>query len=184
MFPLNRMILVACMVSLLAACGGGDSGSSSAPAPAPSYGSIYVNTYLGLGISGNYSSPTLAAETAKAYCVKVSSTTYAASTCTLVLEFGQNMCGAVYRGLLTATTGTYGVASASTAAVAESNALAACKSKGVTNCSFGLSTCNGSGTPSSNSTTTLLYSLPASSSSSGLSYEEGLSEILQSDQPK
>ena len=180
MFPLSRMILLVCMVSLLAACGGGDSGSSSTPAPAPTYGAIYVNSLLAGGISGNYSSPTLAAETAKAYCVKSSSTTAVASTCMLVLEFGQNTCGAIYRGLLTATTGTYGVASAGTAAVAESNALAACKSKGVINCSFGLSACNGSGTPSSNSTTTLLHSLPAGSRSSGLPYEEGLSEILQS----
>jgi len=181
------MILIACAVSLLAACGGGDSGSSSTPAPyvAPAtYGAIYVNSLLALGISGNYSSSALAAESAKAKCVEYSRSTSSAATCALVLEFGQNTCGALYRGLLTATTGTYGVASASTAAIAESNALAACKSKGVTNCSFGLSACNGSGTPSSNSTTTLLYSLPAGSSSSGLPYEEGLSGFLQSEEPK
>ena len=179
-----KMILIACAVSLLAACGGGNSGSSSAPAPAPTYGAIYVNTILSTGMTWNYSSSALAAESAKAKCVEYSTSALSAATCALVLEFGQNMCGALYRGLLTATTGTYGVASASTAAVAESNALAACKSKGVTNCLFAYSACNGSGAPSANSTITALYALPVTSRFSGLPYEEGLSGFLQSEEPK
>ena len=144
-------ILIIFTAAILSACGGGgDSGSSSTPAP--TYGAIYVNTYLATGMVWNYSTPTLAAENAKAKCVQYSSSTYAASTCLLVLEFGQNMCGALYRSVNTATTGTYGAASASSAAVAESNALAACRTRGGTNCQFAYSACNGSGTPSSNST--------------------------------
>ena len=145
---LTKLLMISTVAILTACGGGGDSGSSTA---APSYGSIYVNALLGGGISANYSSPALAAETAKAQCVQYSTTTYQASTCALVLEFGQNMCGALYRSVNNATTGFWGVASASTAAVAESNALASCRSKGGTNCTFGFSACNGSGSPSNNS---------------------------------
>ena len=90
--------------------------------------------------------------------MRSSSSANSAATCLLVLEFGQNMCGAIFRSVNNATTGIWGVASASTAAVAESNALAQCRTKGGTNCTFGLSGCNGSGAPSSNSTTTLGFS--------------------------
>jgi Domain of unknown function (DUF4189) len=170
----KALLVVACLATLLGACGGGDSGSSSAPAPAPTYGAIYVNALLGGGITANYSSAALAAESAKAYCVSASSSVYSGSTCTLVLEYGQNLCGALYRGLLTATTGTYGVASASTAAVAESNALAACKSKGVANCSFGFSACNGTGAPSNNS-------VKGISISDSSPINNNINEILQSE---
>jgi Domain of unknown function (DUF4189) len=153
---LSKLIMISTAAILTACGGGGDSGSSSTAAP--TYGSIYVNSQLGGGISANYSSAALAAEAAKAYCVRSSSSANSAATCLLVLEFGQNMCGSIFRSVNNATTGIWGVASASTAAVAESNALAACRTKGGTNCTFGLSACNGSGTPSSNSTTTLGFS--------------------------
>jgi len=143
-------LLIIFAVAILSACGGG--GSSSSSSTAPTYGAIYVNTQLASGMVWNYSTPALAAENAKAKCVQFSSSTFAAATCVLVLEFGENMCGALYRSANTATTGTYGAASASSAAVAESNALAACRTRGGTNCQFGYSACNGSGTPSSNST--------------------------------
>ena len=149
---LTKLLMISTTVILTACGGGGDSGSSTA---APTYGSIYVNSQLGGGISANYSSPALAAEAARAYCVRSSSSANTAATCLLVLEFGQNMCGAIFRSVNNATTGIWGVASASTAAVAESNALAQCRTKGGTNCTFGLSACNGSGSPSNNSTTTL-----------------------------
>ena len=182
MFPLNRMILVACLVSLLAACGGGDSGSSSTPAPyvAPAtYGAIYVNTKNGgAGIVANYPSQTAANEGALAYCVTASKD----NTCSLKLEFGQNMCGALYRSLNTATSGAYGVASASTAIVAEANAFTVCKNTGGVNCLFGFSACNGSGTPSNNSLS--FYALPSGSSQSGLPYEEGLGAAWQTEDPK
>jgi len=165
---LSKLIMISTAVILTACGGGGDSGSSSAPAP--TYGSIYVNALLGGSIAANYSSPTLAAEAAKARCVSVSSSAASASTCTLVLEYGQNMCGALFRSANTATTGTYGVASSDTAAVAESNALAQCRTKGGTNCTFGLSACNGSGTPSNNSVTGAV----AKDSS-----DQDLNEILQ-----
>jgi len=149
---LSKLLIISTAIILTACGGGGDSGSSTA---APTYGSIYVNSQLGGGISANYSSPALAAEAARAYCVRSSSSANTAATCLLVLEFGQNMCGAIFRSVNNATTGVWGVASASTAAVAESDALAACRAKGGTNCTFGLSACNGSGSPSNNSTTTL-----------------------------
>jgi hypothetical protein len=157
---LSKLIMISTAVILTACGGGGDSGSSTA---APTYGAIYVNAQLGGGLSGNYSSPALAAEAARAYCVRSSSSANSAATCLLVLEFGQNMCGALFRSVNNATTGIWGVASASTAAVAESNALAQCRTKGGTNCTFGLSGCNGSGAPSSNSTTTLGFSTSDSS---------------------
>ena len=192
MFPLNRMILVACMVSLLAACGGGgDSGSSSTPAPATTpvqvaatYGSIYVNDLLGVGYSARYPSQAEANAAAKSQCVlPVSSPTSAvALTCSLKLEFGKDLCGAVYRSVNTATTGAWAVASDGSAVTAEAKALAECIRVGGTKCTFGWSGCNGTGTPSANSQ--IAFMVPNSSNSSGLPYEEALSEILQSDQPK
>jgi len=166
---LSKLLIIFAAVSLSACGGGGDSGSTAA---APTYGAIYVNAVLGAGIAANYSSPALAAETAKAYCVSKASTTYAASTCALVLEFGQNMCGALYRSVNNSTTGFWGVASASTAAVAESNALAACRTKGGTNCTFGFSACNGSGSPSNNSITGISTKDPEP-------YGDELPELLQ-----
>lgn len=166
---LTKLLMISAAVILTACGGGGDSGSSTA---APTYGAIYVNALLGGGISANYSSPTLAAETAKAQCVQYSSTTYQAATCALVLEFGQNMCGAMYRSVNNATTGYWGVASASSAAVAESNALAACRNKGGTNCQFGFSACNGSGSPSNNS-------ISGISTVGASPYAAELTEVLQ-----
>lgn len=143
----NRMtVLVICVVTLLSACGGGgDSGSS---APVATYGSIYTNrTNGGAGIAANYSSQAAANEAAAAYCVTGSRDT----NCQLSIEFGQNMCGALYRSLNTATSGKFGSASSSTALVAEANAFTACKNNGGTNCLFGFSACNSGGTSSKQS---------------------------------
>ena len=92
------------------------------------------------------------------------------------------MCGALYRSLNTATSGAYGVASASTAIVAEANAFTVCKNTGGVNCLFGFSACNGSGTPSNNSLS--FYALPSGSSQSGLPYEEGLGAAWQTEELK
>lgn len=183
MFPLNRMILVACMVGLLAACGGGgDSGSSSTPAPyipPATYGSIYTNrTNGGAGIAANYPSQAAANEAASAYCVTASSNT----NCQLSREFGPNLCGALYRSANTATSGKFGSASASTAIVAEANAFTVCKDTGGTNCLFAFSACNGSGSPTARSV--IAYALPNGSSPLGLPYEEGLGAAWQSEEPK
>ena len=183
MFPLNRMILVACMVGLLAACGGGgDSGSSSTPAPyipPATYGSIYTNrTNGGAGMTANYPSQAAANEAASAYCVTASSNT----NCQLSREFGPNLCGALYRSANTATSGKFGSASASTAIVAEANAFTTCKNGGGTNCLLAFSMCNGSGSPSNNST--IAYALPSGSSQLGLPYEEGAGAAWQSEEPK
>jgi hypothetical protein len=183
MFPLNRMILIACMVSLLAACGGGgDSESSSTPAPyipPATYGSIYTNrTNGGAGIVSNYPSQAAANEAASAYCVTASSNT----NCQLSREFGPDLCGALYRSANTETSGKFGSASASTAIVAEANAFTGCKNAGGTNCLFAFSACNGSGSPSSRSV--LAYALPNGSSALGLPYEEGLGAAWQTEDPK
>jgi len=164
---LSKLLIISTAIILTACGGGGDSGSSTA---APTYGSIYVTALLGGSINANYSSPTLAAEAGKARCVSAASSAYSASTCTLVLEYGQNMCGALSRSANTATTGAYGVASASTAAVAESNAIANCKTRGGLYCTLAGSACNGTGTPSSNSITGAV----AKDSS-----DQDLNEILQ-----
>ena len=75
---LSKLFIIS-TAAILSACGGGGDSSSSSTA-APTYGAIYVNALLGAGISANYSSPALAAETAKAQCVSKSTTTYQATT--------------------------------------------------------------------------------------------------------
>ena len=186
----HKALLAACIATLLAACGGGgDSGSSSTPAPATTpvevaatYGSIYVNSLLGAGMTARYASQAEANAVAKSYCVSASSTSASALTCDLKLEFGKDLCGALYRSANSATTGAWGAASDGSAVTAEAKALASCKSYGGTNCTFTWSACNGAGSPSANSQ--IAFMAPNSSNSSGLPYEEALSEILQSDQPK
>lgn len=172
---LTKLFIISTVAILTACGGGGDSGSSS---PAPTYGSIYTNrTNGGAGITANYPSQAAANEGAAAYCVTASSNT----NCQLSLEFGQNLCGALYRSANTATSGYFGSASASTAIVAEANAFAQCQSKGGTKCLFLGSACNGSGTPTSRSLNG--SALQNDSSPSELPYQELFSPAWQSEEP-
>ena len=181
----QKLLLVACIATLLAACGGGgDSGSSSTPASTPvtvaaTYGSIYVNDLLGAGFSARYPSQAEANAAAKAQCVLPgsSSTSAVALTCSLKLEFGKDLCGALYRSANSATTGAWAVASDGSAVTAEAKALAECVRVGGTNCKFTWSACNGSGTPSANSQT-------AVTTVDALFSEGNIESILQPETPK
>ena len=161
MFTNHKALLVACVAALLAACGGGgDSGSSSTPAPTPAaatYGAIYINQGLGVGYSFGQPSQAVANAGAKSHCVisPASPNSATAATCDLKLEFGQNLCGSVFRSVNNATTGAWGVASDGSAVTAEAKALSECVRVGGTNCTFGWSGCNGTGTPSSRSQTAM-----------------------------
>jgi hypothetical protein len=108
----------------------------------------------------------------------------------IVLEFGQNMCGAIARSF-TAKSGVYGTGVASSGAVAESIALADCQTNGGTNCLVSrtvngvvLTVCNGTGTPSV--TPVLASMLPSGSNSnpSVASNEEGLEQLINFNESK
>ena len=159
MLVIHKSLSVVCLGILLAACGGGDSGSTSTPAPAPTpapvaaqYGSVYTNQTTGsASIIAKASSQELANTKALELCLKASVPN---TNCKIFFEFGDNLCGALYRSIGTnsASAGAVGGRINSSAIVAEAGALAACKNVGGTNCVFGFSACNGTGTPSSNST--------------------------------
>ena len=181
-----KMILIACAVSLLAACGGGDSGSSSTPAPyvAPAtYGAIVVNvanqggTYV--GYNGSYTSSNRTSQVAANTDALVGCQTFAKTTnCVVALEFGQNQCGSIALSYVK-NTGVYATGSGSSGSIAEASAISACTKNGGSNCSIPtcdtgascttaqkLTLCNGSGS-------TAFFALPnGTGSSSYLSVED------------
>jgi hypothetical protein len=186
----HKTLLVACIATLLAACGGGgDSGSSSTPASTPvtvaaQYGSVYINKTTGAAaIIARASSQAIANAKGLELCLTA---TPINSNCTLYFEFGDNLCGALYRSIGSSNSGsagTFGGGTASTAIVAEALALTSCKNGGGTNCLFGLSACNGTGTPSSNSTIAINIQYEGDNLS-GLPYSSELSPSWTAEEPK
>jgi hypothetical protein len=157
----------------LVACGGGDSGSSSTPAPyvAPAtYGAIAANiwnqgsTYVGYNgsqlIYGRASQSQADADAIKG-CQSIATTT----NCKVVLQFGENQCGAIARSY-SGSTGIYGTGVASSGAVAEAIAMTDCKNNGGINCvipvpgGFRYSACNGTGVPTAASVLPNGFSAP------------------------
>jgi hypothetical protein len=165
MFSKYKIILAFFVVNMLAACGGGDSGSSSTPAPyvAPAtYGAIAVGVYTqGSGYTGyggssvSYDRTSQAAANAAALANCNDLTTK--FDCSVVFEFGANTCGAIARSVTT-NSGVYGTASGSSGSLAEAAALSVCVRNGGTSCiiptstspnsTYGtkLSRCNGTAT--------------------------------------
>ena len=136
------MILVACMVGLLAACGGGDSGTSSTPAPyvAPAtYGAIYLD--IGTFYSGIIGSQISQAAANKAM-MDLCKSHIENLNCVIILEFGENTCGAIATSA-TKTSVPYGVGTGSSSAIAEANATSACTKNGGISCSVRIGTLNG-----------------------------------------
>jgi len=196
--PNLKIVLITCVASLLAACGGGDSGSSSTPAPyvAPAtYGAFVVNvanqggTYVGYNgsyITSNRTSQAAANSDAITGCQTIAKTT----NCIVALEFGQNQCGSLARSFIT-NTGIYGTGSGSSGSIAEASAISACIKNGGSNCSIptcevgtgscssarNLTLCNGSGS-------TAFFALPNGASSSVSLSGEDLSGAIDANESK
>ncbi len=146
--PNLKIILIACAVSLLAACGGGNSGSTgSSSAQTLYYGSIYVNTLNGrAGLAYNYTSQAEADSAASNLCY----TRTDGSKCELLLTFGTGRCGALARG--SEPDGfapyyyyTFSAESSSAVETAKASALTGCKKAGGGSCKIELSACNSNG---------------------------------------
>ena len=198
MFSKYKIILAFFVVNMLAACGGGDSGSSSTPAPyvAPAtYGAFVVNvanqggTYVGYNgsyITSNRTSQASANSDAIVGCQTLAKTT----NCLVALEFGQNQCGSIARSYV-ANTGVYGTGSGSSGSIAEASAISACIKNGGSNCSIPtcelgtgsctsgkkLTLCNGSGS-------TVLFALPNGTGTSSYLNGEDLSGTVDSNESK
>lgn len=128
MFRKSGLATVALLASMTG-CGGGGEDGGSAFTP-PSYGAIALNAVTGAGgITANYASQSLANSEAIKLCT---------GACTVVLEFGSLMCGALARS----TNLAYGWASNSKKSNAESTALSNCVSQGGKECVIVLSQCN------------------------------------------
>ena len=173
MFSKYKIILAVFVVNMLAACGGGDSGSSSTPAPyipPATYGAIAANIlnqggsfigYNGSQLIYGRSSQSQADADAIKGCQRVATTT----NCIVVLQFGENQCGAIARSY-SGSTGIYGTGVASSGAVAEAIAMADCKNNGGINCvipvpgGFRYSACNGTGVPTAASVLPNGFSAP------------------------
>ena len=193
MFSKYKIILAFFVVNMLAACGGGDSGSSSTPAPyvAPAtYGAIAVNIYsqnagyTGYGGAygqGNQASQAAANAAVLAGCKALATTT----NCFIALEFGANTCGSIARSITT-TSGIYGTGTGSSGSLAEAAALSVCVRNGGANCivptsthplSLGskLTACNGSAS---------VTAITAAESNGSLMHEQEGSELIDYNDPK
>jgi len=145
--PNLKIILIACVVSLLAACGGGNSGSTSTPYVAPNlYGSVYIKFDGVSAMVANRSSLQAANEAALALCKTANSNQ--SQYCEFYFSFGPDECAALVRS--TSPVVFWGQTDTS-AAAAETSALTQCRTSGKKNCEFQISMCNGNGKPSSNS---------------------------------
>lgn len=117
------------MAAAVAGCGGGGEDGGFAYTP-PAFGAIALNSATGAGgITANYASQSLANSEAMKLCT---------GSCTVVLEFGSLMCGALARS----PNLRYGWASNSKKSNAESTSLSNCASQGGTGCVIVLSECN------------------------------------------
>lgn len=171
---LSKLLIISAALFLSACGGGGDSGSST---PAPTYGSIYVNiTNGGAGISSNYPSQAEADTAAQNICYTYSLSNRA---CYLEIQFGANSCGALARSVQTGYSGKFGAGTASSGSVAESIAISRCLANGGTNCSIGLSMCNGSGTPSSRLSGITTGNSDSGTASPSISQGEAMSDSLK-----
>lgn len=146
--PNLKIILIACAVSLLAACGGGNSGfTGSSTTQTLLYGSIYVNTFNGrAGLTADYPSQAEADTAASNSCY----TRTDGSKCERLLTFGTGRCGAVARGYnYNGATFKYdfifSAESSSAVETARASALAGCIKAGGGSCEIIASACNGNG---------------------------------------
>ena len=148
--PNLKIILVACLIGLLAACGGGNSGSNSTGSSSTQtlyYGSIYVNTLNGRSaITTDYPSQAAADSAASNTCY----TRTDGSKCELLLTFGTGRCGALAGGSEPSGFApyyyyTFSADSSSAAETAQASALAGCKKAGGGSCKIVLSACNSNG---------------------------------------
>jgi hypothetical protein len=116
-------VLGALLSALLAGCGGGED--------VDYFGAIALNPQTrAASIVANHQSQGEANSAALNLCT---------GSCSVVLTFGNGMCGALARSTL----GTVGYASNSSKSQAEANAMSQCRSLGGSGCEVLLSMCNG-----------------------------------------
>ena len=132
---LRQLIHMACFALtsfILTACGGGSESGGYDAIIQPLYGSIAINQNTGAGgITAKYSSQSSANNKALEQC---------GFSCTTVLEYGSNQCGALARG----DNLVFGWASHTKKSTAESDAINQCVSRSGKNCQIILSECNSS----------------------------------------